>query len=46
MNWGTVISWIGVVLNIGASVGYFAVGDIKRGLYFAFAAAITTTVVW
>lgn len=46
MNWGTLGGWAGAALAGVASIGYFAVGDIRRGFYFAFACAITLTVVW
>lgn len=46
MNWGTMITWAGVALNVGSSIGFFAVKDMRRGLYFLCAAAITTTVNW
>jgi hypothetical protein len=45
MNYGTAISWVSVVLCVGSSVGYFCAGDVRRALYFFFAACITVTVI-
>ena len=33
-----------IILSLGSSVVYFAGGDIRRGLYWFFAAGITTVV--
>jgi len=46
MNFGQLISWVGVLLNVGAAVGYCIARDYKRALYFFFAACITLTVIW
>jgi hypothetical protein len=46
MNWGQIISWAGVALSIGAAIGYAFAKDARHALYFAFAAAITITVIW
>jgi hypothetical protein len=46
VNWGQIIAWTGVVLNIGAALGYAFAKDTRHALYFAFAAAITITVIW
>ncbi len=46
MNWGTIGGWAGAALCALSSIGYFAVGDIRRGLYFLFACAIALTIVW
>lgn len=35
-----------VVESFGASIVYFATGDVRRGLYWLFAAAITLTVTY
>jgi hypothetical protein len=46
MNLGTVAGWGGAGFSALTSIGYFIAGDIRRGLYFAFAFAITLTVIW
>lgn len=46
VNWGTFGGWAGAVLAGVTSIGYFIAGDIRRGLYFLFACAITLTIVW
>lgn len=45
-NWGSIMGWAGVVQSTLAAVGYFCVGDVRRGMYYVFAALITTTVVY
>ena len=46
LNWGEVAAWAGIVLSLASALGYAAVHDVRRALYYLFAAAITLTVVW
>jgi nitroreductase len=46
MNAGKVLGWTMAVLSIAAAIGYFCVGDTRRGFYWLFAAGITGTVTW
>ena len=46
INWGLVIGWLGVIQSAGAAIGYACAKDVRHALYFAFAAAITVTVIW
>jgi hypothetical protein len=46
MNWGAVIGWTGVAQCIAACIGYAFAHDMRRALYYLFAAAITVTVIW
>ena len=43
---GKALGWTMAVLSIGAAIGYFCVGDTRRGFYWLFAAGITGTVTW
>ena len=36
----------GIALSTGAAIGYACAKDWRNALYFAFAAMITTTVIW
>lgn len=44
MNWTRVLPVAMIVESIAASVVYFVKGDVRHGLYWAFAAALTATV--
>lgn len=44
LNWGKALAIAMIILSVGASIGYFIAGDWKRGLYWLFAAGITSTV--
>jgi hypothetical protein len=44
MNWGKILAYTQVVLSVGASIGYFKAGNIRMGLYWFFAAGITSSV--
>jgi len=46
LNWGQIIAWAGILLSIGAAIGYAFARDWRHFLYFTFAAAITICVVW
>lgn len=46
MNFGAVFAWTGIVLSSGAAVGYAAIHDWRRALYFFFGACITAVVTW
>jgi len=46
MNWGTRLAWAGIILSLGAAIGYAIVKDYRRALYYFFAACITATVAW
>lgn len=43
---GPAAAWCGIGLSVTSSIGYFWNGDIRRGLYYVFAALITAVVVW
>lgn len=45
-NWGYIMGCAGVVQSTLAAIRYFCVGDIRRGLYYTFAALIAITVVF
>ena len=45
INWGEVGAWAGAGLCIASAVGYAFAHDYRRALYYAFAFAITLTVV-
>lgn len=44
MNWGKTLAEVNIVLNSGVAIGYVFAGDMRRALYWLFAAAITATV--
>lgn len=44
-NWGMILAWSGIIQSVGASIGYFVIGDYRKAFYFMFGALITTTVV-
>ena len=44
LNWGKMVAWGMVLLSLCASVGYLCAGDMRRALYWLFAACITATV--
>ncbi len=46
MNWGFYIGVFSVFQSVACAVGYAVVRDWRHALYFAFAAAITCTVIW
>ena len=46
MNWGTLGGYAGAFTSAVSSIGYFAIGDIRRGLYFLCCTAITLVVIW
>ncbi len=46
MNWGTVIGWAGFGQCLAAAIGYGFARDLRRVLYYVFAAAITAVVIW
>lgn len=46
LNWGQIVAWSGVILSVGAAIGYAFAKDIRHALYFGFAAAITICVIW
>jgi hypothetical protein len=46
VNWGQINAWAGIALSTGAAIGYACAKDWRNALYFAFAAMITTTVIW
>lgn len=46
MNWGTLGGYAGAFTAAVSSIGYFAIGDIRRGLYFLCCTAITLVVIW
>jgi hypothetical protein len=46
VNWGNVVAWAGAFLSLGSAIGYAFAKDYRRALYFAFAFAITITVIW
>jgi hypothetical protein len=41
MNWGAAIAKLMIFLDIGAGIGYFVSGDIRRGIYWIAAAILT-----
>lgn len=46
MNWGKILGWAITALSLAASVGYLAVHDYRRALYYFFAACITATITY
>ena len=44
MNWGDILAKLMILLNVGAGIGYFVHGDIRRGIYWIAAAVITGAV--
>jgi hypothetical protein len=46
MNYGKMLGYTMAVVSIGACACYFLAGDVRRGLYWMFAAGITISVTY
>ena len=46
MNWGYIIGWLGIVQAVATSVGFAFASNWRMSLYYFFAAAIGTTLLW
>ena len=44
MSLGKIFAWSVIVLQAGASIGYFSARDYKHGFYWLWAVAISVTV--
>ena len=44
MNYGKTLAIAGIFLSIGASIGYFAVKDYRRAVYYLLCAGIAAVV--
>jgi hypothetical protein len=45
MNYGTILAWVAVALDLAIALGYLWVHDYRRCLYWGFAAGIAVTVI-
>jgi hypothetical protein len=46
VNWGQIIAIAGVVLSMGAAIGYACAKDYRHALYFFFGGCITVVAMW
>jgi hypothetical protein len=46
MNWGYIIGWFGVVQALSTAIGFAFAFNWRLSLYYFFAAAIATTILW
>lgn len=44
MNYGFMLACVSIVISALASIGYFAAGDLRHGIYWLSAAVLTASV--